>query len=223
MSRSTTTRRAVLIHGVASDSKMWEQAGWPSLLKDLGIATTYAALPGHRESSLAPDAPQDAVTSMVLGADPNATILVGFSAGAALALSAAAREPDRFEHIVLLGIGDAMWTTSVALAATAQQLQQEDSDPHTRLMRGMITESGNDLNDVALFIEVTPSLPAPRELRKISARVLVVLGDQDAVGPADRLLESLNDVCFASLPRVDHFRTPTSFLAMQAASGFLAR
>ena len=51
--------------------------------------------------------------------------------------------------------------------------------------------------------------------------VLVVLGDQDFVGPADQLVAALPDATYVELPRTDHAKTPKSFAFIDAALEFL--
>jgi pimeloyl-ACP methyl ester carboxylesterase len=59
------------------------------------------------------------------------------------------------------------------------------------------------------------------EIAKIDVPVLVVLGDRDFVGPADRLMKALPDARLASLAGADHFGTPKDFRFVDAALGFL--
>ena len=58
-------------------------------------------------------------------------------------------------------------------------------------------------------------------LGRVSASVLVVIGERDFAGPADPLAEALPDARLVVLPRTDHFSTPKDFLAMDAALKFL--
>jgi hypothetical protein len=50
---------------------------------------------------------------------------------------------------------------------------------------------------------------------------LVVLGDRDWVGPADRLMAALPSASLVSLSGVDHFATPSDFGAIDATVKFL--
>ena len=51
--------------------------------------------------------------------------------------------------------------------------------------------------------------------------MLVVLGDQDPVGPGDGLVAALPDARLVTLRGVDHFGTPGDVRCMQAVPGFL--
>jgi len=55
----------------------------------------------------------------------------------------------------------------------------------------------------------------------VTASVLVIIGERDFTGPADRLVEALPDARLVVLPRTDHFSTPKDFIAMDAALKFL--
>ena len=64
----------------------------------------------------------------------------------------------------------------------------------------------------------------PLELVQLSALrlpILVVLGERDFAGPADRLMTALPDARLVSLPGVDHFATPADFGAIDAVVRFL--
>jgi len=51
--------------------------------------------------------------------------------------------------------------------------------------------------------------------------VLVVLGEDDGVAPADRIMATLRDGRLLMLPRTDHYATVTSFAAQDAVLSFL--
>ena len=51
--------------------------------------------------------------------------------------------------------------------------------------------------------------------------MLVVIGDRDFAGPADRLVGALPDARGVTLRNVDHFATPESFGFIDATLDFL--
>lgn len=212
-----TERRAILIHGIASSAQMWIEAGWPELLSEIVVATSAAALPGHSESTLPPDATAAQIVDEIVASDPHADTIIGFSAGAGLALRAAASHPGRFRHVALLGLGDRMWDGP---SGFADRLRSGDG-PDARILRSISAASGNELENVARFIEANPGPPAWSELSAISASVLVVLGADDGAGPADQLSAALPRCEVIILPGVDHYRTPASPGAMMAVLRFL--
>ena len=70
-------------------------------------------------------------------------------------------------------------------------------------------------------------LKRPREpikaadLAIVTCPVLVVLGDRDFVGSADRLVDALPSASLVTVPGVDHFATPSDFGAIDATMRFL--
>lgn len=213
------SRRAILIHGVASSPRMWLDAGWPELLEDIGVTASTTTLPGHMGSALAPETEVSEVVDDIARVDPDADILIGFSAGACLALQTAASRPDQFRHVVVLGFGDRMWDRPTA--GFTERLRAGHG-PDARILRSLAAGSGNEIEHVAQFIEANPGPPSWSEMRAIQASVLVVLGADDGVGPADQVIAALPRADVITLPGVDHYRTPTSPAAMMAVLGFLA-
>jgi pimeloyl-ACP methyl ester carboxylesterase len=59
------------------------------------------------------------------------------------------------------------------------------------------------------------------DLAGLDLPVLVVLGDRDFIGHADRLMAALPSARLVMLPGVDHFATPADFAAIDAVIRFL--
>jgi len=216
------SRSAILVHGLASNWEgSWAEAGWPELLEDLDIVALPFELPGHGASPLAPDAPPAEVEAALRATDPAADIAIGFSSGAVYSLRAAAAAPGRFAKLVLLGFGDGMWTPPGAMAAAADRLLSAEEEPDTRLLRQMAVSAGNSIERVAGFLRANPGPPPIEELAAVTADTLIVLGERDAVGPADRAAAALPRARVVVLPGVDHYRTPGSPGAMAAVLDFL--
>jgi pimeloyl-ACP methyl ester carboxylesterase len=199
---------------------MWSDAGWPELLAEADVQTTRFALPGHDESPLEPDAPPADVMASISSAEGAGDILIGFSAGATLALRSAAADPDRFRSVVLLGFGDGMWTSPANKAQYADQVRDGD-DAGPRMLRRMAAAAGNNIESVARFISVDPGPPSYESLARITGTVLIVLGANDPAGPADQVARALPNARVVTLPGVDHFRTPTEPGAMAAVLAYL--
>ena len=58
-------------------------------------------------------------------------------------------------------------------------------------------------------------------LVNVTCPVLIVLGDNDFAGPADRLISAFPDSSFVGFKGVDHFATPKDFGFIEAALNFL--
>lgn len=216
------TRKALLVHGFASTFEAtWGDAGWPDLLADVGIETLTFELPGHGSSALAGHADMEDVVDALLEAGHGADLAVGFSAGSALLLHASVREPAAFDQLVLLGIGDGMWSTSDYRGSLASRLLDERGDEAIQLLRSTAISAGNQLEGVAAYASTSLGPPALADLAHIAARVLIVLGERDSVGPADILVSALSNATVTMIPRIDHFRTPESPAAMGAVLDFM--
>ena len=86
----------------------------------------------------------------------------------------------------------------------------------------MARTPGNDPLALAAFLRRPTSWPITDEgLARITAPVLVVLGDDDFAGPADPLVERLPNARLVTLRRTDHFATPKNFAFLDAALDFL--
>ena len=216
------SREAILIHGTASSpADTWERTGWPYLLEDLGIAPVMVSLPGHIGSLLPADALLDDAVGAVLSAAPAADILIGFSAGAALALHAALAAPQRITTLVLLGIGDGFWGEPAVKRDIAERLRSGEDDAFTRLMRGMVSAAGNDLGSISRYIETAPGPPPLATVGSIAARTLLVCGADDAAGPATTIAEALPRATVVEPIGVDHVRTTSAPATMAAVARFL--
>jgi pimeloyl-ACP methyl ester carboxylesterase len=60
------------------------------------------------------------------------------------------------------------------------------------------------------------------DVARVTLPVLVVLGDKDFAGPADRLMAALPDARLVTLRNTEHFATPRSFGFIDASLDFLA-
>ncbi len=202
----------LLLHGLAtSATRTWGETGWLDLLADAGRSTSAPNLPGHggapglddwstledHVASLLPDGPIDAV---------------GFSLGARILLVLASRTPERFGRLVVAGVGANLFRdhTERSGADLAQQLAEtgEDRAPLVHHFEQLAQSSGTDPEAVrALLGRRQPPL-VDADLAILGPKVLVVLGTDDFVGPADPLMERLPGATLVELRGVDHFATP---------------
>ena len=216
----------ILLHGFGSSfDHNWRQTGWVDILADFGVTVPVVDLPGHGSSLPLTDpedyADADEEIRRVLPAD-GLISGVGFSAGAELLLRVALIEPQRFDRIVLLGLGDNVFETRNPSAITAAlESSEEPEDVQARLFRRLAQSAGNDPRALSAFLR-RPRRPVTEEdLSSLRFPILVVLGDRDMVGSADRLMSALPSASFVTLAGVDHFATPSDFGAIDATVKFL--
>ena len=220
----------LLVHGFASSAEHnWRQPGWLDLLADCGRETIAVDLPGH--GPVSPAGPRSAdpadyqeveahVAAAVEGREPIDAI--GFSVGAHVLLRLAADQPHRFRRLALLGIGRSVLEPAdpepIIAALTG------DPDPENvpgMVFRRLADGLGNDRDALIAFLR-RPQRPLTQtDLARITAQVLVVLGDKDPAGPGDGLVAALPDASLVTLRGVDHFGTPGDVRCMQAVLDFL--
>ena len=218
----------LLVHGLASSFDLnWREPGWVDLLSDAGREVIGVDLLGHGKA----DKPHDPaayadVTSDIVAAlptDGTPVQAVGFSMGARLLLEVASSQPERFERIVVAGIGAGVFAggSSEALATAIEGGVVEDTHGTARLFAQFAAGSGNDPKALAAFLR-RESKPLDRsKLAGLTCPVLVVLGDQDFAAPAAPLVEALPNATYVELKGVDHFATPKDFKFLDAALEFL--
>jgi pimeloyl-ACP methyl ester carboxylesterase len=216
----------ILLHGFGSSfDHNWRQTGWVDILADFGVTVPAIDLPGHGSSSPLTDpadyAEADEEIRRVLPA--NGLIAgVGFSAGADMLLRLAVAEPERFERIVLLGLGDNFFESGDPTAMVAAlESGEEPEDVQARLFRRLAQSAGNDPRALSAFLRRTRRPVAQEELSRVECPVLVVLGDRDTVRSAGRLMAALPSASLVTLAGVDHFATPSDFGAIDATIKFL--
>jgi pimeloyl-ACP methyl ester carboxylesterase len=218
----------LLVHGFASSFEHgWRRTGWADLLEDEGREIIPTDLPGHGGAGRSTD-PLDYrdVEDRVGAAMGERPVVdaVGFSAGAAILLRLAARTPDRFGRLVLMGVGDGVTLErdGSALAAVIEAAEADPADVTARLFHRMARSDGNDPAALAAFLRRRVGPVADDRLRAVDVPVLFLIGDRDPAGPPERLAATMPRARVRVLPGADHFSTLTDPRGMQAALTFLA-
>ncbi|MBO0731567.1 MAG: alpha/beta fold hydrolase [Acidimicrobiaceae bacterium] len=218
----------LLVHGFASSfARNWIEPGWVDLLRDAGREVLAIDLLGHGDAEKPHDpAAYAGLHEAVSAAIPAGTVVdaVGFSLGAQLLLRVASATPERFDRIVVGGVGRNVFERSDSDAAATAVVsgRAAEGDPSVAQAFAVFARApGNDPEALAACLR-RPSTPLrPDELAGLTRPVLVVLGDRDFAGPADPLVDALPDATFVALPGVDHFGTPKDFGFIDATLSFL--
>jgi pimeloyl-ACP methyl ester carboxylesterase len=215
----------VLVHGFAtSAARTWGDNGWIDLLGDAGREVVAIDLLGHGTA----DKPHDPAAyaeleSLVAAQLPEGRVdAIGFSMGARVLLTIATEQPDRFEHLVVAGVGANLFRddprNDIVKAISGDAAED---NPAAQYFAGLARQPGNDAEAlVACMQSPRPRLDDGR-LAKVTCPVLVVLGDRDFAGPADPLVDALPDAKLITLAGVDHFATPKDFKFIDATLDFL--
>ena len=218
----------VLVHGFASSfERNWREPGWVDLLEEEGRSVIAVDLLGHGEADKPTDpAAYAGLELSILGAMPRARRVdaIGFSLGAQLLLRAASAAPGRFRRIVLGGVGDGVFAgTDPEPVARAVETGQaaEEAGASAAALAHFAMAPGNDRAALAACLRRPQAPLTGAEVAAVRVPVLVVLGERDFAGPADKLIAALPDARLVSLPHADHFRTPKDFRFIQAALDFV--
>ena len=216
----------LLVHGFASSAEHnWRHPGWLDLLADCGRETIAIDLPGHGTAPKPADPAsyqkvEAHVAAAVQGREPLDAI--GFSAGAHVLLRLAADQPGTFRRLALLGIGRAVLEPADPEPIVAALTGEPDPENVVGMVfRRLADGPGNDRAALVAFLRRPQRPLTPADLARVTAQVLVVLGDQDPAGPGDGLVAALPDARLVTLRGVDHFGTPADVRCMQAVLGFL--
>ena len=216
----------LLVHGFASSAEHnWGLPGWLDLLADCGRETIAVDLPGHGTAPKPADTAgyqgvEAHVAAAVQGREPLDAI--GFSAGAHVLLRLAADQPGTFRRLALLGIGRGVLEPADPEPIVAALTSEPDPENVTGMVfRRLADGLGNDRDALVAFLRRPQRPLTPADLARVTAHVLVVLGDQDPAGPGDGLVAALPDARLVTLRGVDHFGTPADVRCMQAVLGFL--
>lgn len=223
----------VLVHGWGgSFESTWQRSGFTALLEDAGKPVIGVDLLGHgsapRPHEPAAYANLTTRISDVLPTEP--VDAVGFSLGALTLLRLAVADPQRFGRIVLAGIGrnvfdrDLVGAERIA-AGLDRAVAGDDLDSLDNTVRLFVQYAKQPQNDLRALTAVMkrPSGPDldPSDLATVTCPVLVVVGDQDFVHPADALAAAFPHGRCVTLRNVDHFATPEAFGFFDAALEFI--
>lgn len=223
-----TLPRVLLAHGFLSSFELnWRETGFADLLADMGREAIPFDFPGHgtaekpHDPAAYADLPGCIDDALPAG---EAIDAVGFSMGAVQLLHLATRTPERFRRLVLAGIGENVFEPQDASSvadAIESGIEPEDNAAGKFFVQSSKIPGNDPLALAACMRRMHRPLTEP-DLAGVDLPVLVVLGDKDFVGSADRLVAALPDARLVMLRNTEHFATPRSFGFFDAALEFLA-
>jgi len=223
----------MLVHGWGgSFESTWQRNGFTALLEDGGKEVIGVDLLGHGSAPKPhdPEAYADLTERVVAALPDRPTSAIGFSLGALTLLRTAIRQPERFDRLVLAGIGrnvferDHSGAAAIAdgLRALVDGAYPSSLDQTPRLFAQYAQQPGNDLAALLAVMERPSGFEIDRAgIADVSCPVLVVVGENDFVHPADELAGAFPDGRVVNLPRTDHFATTESFGFFDAALEFV--
>lgn len=218
----------LLVHGWGgSFATTWEASGFTMLLTDAGRPVIGVDLLGHGTAPKPhdPDAYADLGARVVEAIDGVGPVdAIGFSLGALTLLRVAIDRPGTFRRLVLAGIGRNVFEhdpEQTARIVAAIESGGETDDNRARLFAQYAAQDGNDPVALAAILKRDAPRLGEADLARIDVPVLIAVGDQDFVLPADRLVQALPDARLVTLRRTDHFATPEAFDFIDATLEFL--
>jgi len=218
----------LLLHGFATScARTWGENGWLDLIGEGGREIIGVDLLGHGEADKPHDpAAYDLTEQLVLDQLPDEPVdAIGFSLGSRTLLAIASEHPERFNRIVVSGVGDNLFRrdNERGKAIEAAIAGGGDDTDREAAYFGQLAESAEIDREALVACMKRPNPPAitAEGLANITQPVLVVLGDQDFAGPPDPLMDKLPDATLKVLRKVDHFGTPKDYGFMDAALSFL--
>ena len=223
----------VLVHGWGgSFESTWQRSGFTALLEDAGVQVIGVDLLGHGTAPKPhdPEAYGD-LTERIVDALPDEPVAaIGFSLGAMTLLRLAIAHPERFDRIVLAGVGRNIFDRDDAgtkAIVAGLETVASGGDPSTlentvRLFTQYAGQPGNDIEALTAVMKRPPSTEiTPADCARVTCPVLVVVGDEDFVFPGDELAAAFPNGRCETLRKVDHFATPESFGFFDATLEFL--
>jgi pimeloyl-ACP methyl ester carboxylesterase len=214
-----------LVHGFATSSaRTWGDNGWLDLLADSGRTALPIDLLGHGTA----DKPHDPAAyaeleSLVVAQLPDEPVdAIGFSLGARVLLTIATEAPERFNRLVLTGVGaNLLRTEGSDVILRAIEGDGDPTNPVVQYFAGLAQHPEVDRAALAACLRSPRPVLTPERLAKAQLPVLVVIGDKDFAGPGEPLAEALPQAELNTLRNVDHFATPKDFGTIDAALDFL--
>lgn len=211
-------RCVILLHGFASNrNENWRRVGWLGAFERRRMRAVALDMRGHGES----DKPHEteAYALPLLLADVFAVMdalgiatasLMGYSMGARLALAAVLERPERFDLLVLGGIGGKLFDPPVPGERMAEAMEASDaetiSDPLLRSFRHFADEQGEDRLALAACARGRTAPVSRDVLRELDIPTLVVAGARDTLaGDPEELAMAIPRARAAVLPGCDHF------------------
>jgi pimeloyl-ACP methyl ester carboxylesterase len=214
-----------LVHGFATDSaRTWGDNGWLDLLRDAGRTPVPIDLLGHGTADKPHDPePYAAMEQLVADQLPDEPVdAIGFSLGARVLLTIACDAPERFERLVLTGVGENLFRTEGSDVIVQAIDGEGDADnPVVQYFAGLASHPSADRAALAACMRSPRPPLTPQRLASVDLPVLVVIGDRDFAGPGEPRAEALPNAQLVTLRNVDHFATPKDFGCLDAALDFL--
>jgi pimeloyl-ACP methyl ester carboxylesterase len=226
----------VLIHGFAASIELnWRAPGVIDAITKSGRKVVALDCRGHGKSEKPHDPEAYSGTKMAddaiavmdhLGIE-NAD-LCGYSMGGFLSASLLTRHPERFNSVILSGVGDMLVTGTMprerteAIARALESIEGAKDNEVGRQFRLFAEASGNDLGALAAMQRSDRRRFEASKLDEVSLPVMVLVGEGDTlIASADKLAAAIPAAKYVKVPG-DHLTAVGMKEFRQAIVDFLA-
>ncbi|MBL8564944.1 MAG: alpha/beta hydrolase [Hyphomicrobiaceae bacterium] len=225
----------LLIHGFASNvSTNWVVPGWVGYLKGKGYRVIALDNRGHGKSQKLYDV--ERYRAPVMAEDARRLLdhlaisgahVVGYSMGARISAFLALAHPDRVRSAVFGGLGYNMVRGMAGTGPIAAALEAPSMDavtnPTARTFRAFAEQTGSDLRALAACIRASRDPLTREDVARITAPVLVAVGETDVVGGSAVELAALIPGAKALvIPGRDHMKAVGDRVFKEGVAAFLA-
>jgi pimeloyl-ACP methyl ester carboxylesterase len=206
----------ILVHGFASSTNgNWVSTGWIEALTPIRQVVALDCR-GHGLSGKPHDAQAyaggqmaDDVVRLMEHLRIERADLFGYSMGAGISLQLLVGHGDRFDSVVLGGIGDILERRTAGRPNVTSALLAEDpaaiSDPVGRAFRAFAEANRNDLRALAACQQQPRDAPDRAKLDQVALPVLIVNGAADVlVGSPDGLAAAVPGARLVKIAGRDH-------------------
>lgn len=217
----------LLLHGLGSSfNHGWRRHGWIDLIEEAGRTVIPFDLPGHgsRAENTNPDEYRDVGGSLLSElAETRPIDLVGFSAGARVALRMASLAPDRFRRMVLIAAGDS-FLTPYDPAPLIAAMTSERPEPGDRLavFHRLARTGVNRAENLVAYLSGRSEVLDVQTLEKVTVPTLIITGSLDHMGSASGLRAAMPDVRHVEIAGCDHYALPSDPRTIHATLDFIA-
>jgi pimeloyl-ACP methyl ester carboxylesterase len=225
----------VLVHGfAASRVTNWKLAGWYRRLRQAGRRVVALDCRGHGESEKPHEAEDYGVANM--GGDVVRLMdhlgieradLSGYSMGGIISTWLLTNAADRFNCVVLAGIGGGMMRAEASansnIADTlAAPGRMEGASAAARGFRAFAKSQGGDLLALSACMRALHGAVDPAKLAKVSKPVLLVVGEKDdLIGDPRTVGDAIPGAELVLIPGADHLTAVPHELYKAAVLRFL--
>lgn len=210
-------KNILMIHGWGGNSfSDWELNGWNEFLDSINLNPIYVDILGHGKSNhpLDPSKYNDLAGDILNQiSEIDTPYAIGFSLGSKLLLEIAFRESNRFEKIIISGLGNNVFQSEKLADEVANLLDKTDGFTSKKIVKDLAdyaVSNGNNPLSLSASLRRKPNpILTPEKIKKIHSNILIICGDKDEVAyPFNNLKENLLQSKSYIIRNINHLDLP---------------